>query len=83
MYVCVCNAITEKQVRQSVAGGASTLEDLQVDLGVASCCGTCVEAAETYLPGAVAVSRPESIAAVDGTPVRWVSRGPRQASRVA
>lgn len=49
MYVCVCNAVTEKQVRQSVAQGATTLEDLQIELGVGSCCGTCSEVAATYL----------------------------------
>lgn len=83
MYVCVCNAVTEKQVRQSVADGARTLEDLQVELGVATCCGTCTDVAGTYLPGAVSVQRPEAIAAIDATPVRWVARGPRRAAQSA
>ncbi|GAA4332876.1 hypothetical protein GCM10023144_23380 [Pigmentiphaga soli] len=50
MYVCVCNAITERQVRASVAAGASTLSDLQFDLGVATCCGCCADTARQYLP---------------------------------
>lgn len=83
MFVCVCNAITEKQVRHSVAGGARTLEDLQLELGVATCCGTCAEVAATYLPGAVSVQRPETIAAIHATPVRWVARGPRRAEQTA
>ncbi|MDX3906040.1 MAG: (2Fe-2S)-binding protein [Pigmentiphaga sp.] len=50
MYVCVCNAITERQVRNSVASGSVTLADLQFDLGVATCCGSCAETACQYLP---------------------------------
>lgn len=52
MFVCVCNAVTETQVRQCVANGAQTLGDLQFELGVASCCGCCAETAESYLAGA-------------------------------
>jgi bacterioferritin-associated ferredoxin len=52
MFVCVCNAVTETQVRQCVANGAQTLGDLQFELGVASCCGCCAATAESYLAGA-------------------------------
>uniref|UniRef100_UPI00349FCFB5 (2Fe-2S)-binding protein n=2 Tax=Pseudomonadota TaxID=1224 RepID=UPI00349FCFB5 len=51
MYICVCNAITERQVRASVDRGATSLEDLQFELGVASCCGRCADTALEYLPG--------------------------------
>ena len=37
MYICVCNAITERQVRASVDAGATSLSDLQFELGVATC----------------------------------------------
>lgn len=50
MYVCVCNAITERQIRSSVESGATTLADLQFDLGVATCCGSCADTASQYLP---------------------------------
>lgn len=49
MYVCVCNAITEKAVKEAIAGGARSLADLQAQLGVATCCGCCAGCAETYL----------------------------------
>ncbi len=52
MFVCVCNAVTETQVRQCVANGAQTLGDLQFELGVATCCGCCAATAESYLAGA-------------------------------
>jgi len=51
MYICVCNAVTERQVRASVDAGATTLSDLQFDLGVATCCGCCAATAQEYLPG--------------------------------
>lgn len=50
MYVCVCNAITDRQIRRCVEDGASSLEDLQIDLGVASCCGKCAEMCCSFLP---------------------------------
>ena len=51
MYVCICNAVTERQIHASVAEGASSLADLQFELGVATCCGCCADTAQQYLPG--------------------------------
>lgn len=51
MYICICNAVTERQVHAAVDAGATTLSDLQFELGVASCCGCCAETAQEYLPG--------------------------------
>lgn len=51
MFICICSAITERQVIKAVADGAETLVDLQVDLGVAMCCGRCADTASEYLPG--------------------------------
>ncbi len=49
MYVCICNAISEKSVKEAVANGARTLADLQAQLGVATSCGCCASCAESYL----------------------------------
>lgn len=43
MYVCICNGITDKQIRAAVAEGATSLEQLEAKLGVASQCGSCAE----------------------------------------
>lgn len=51
MFICICNAITERQVQSAVANGALTMSDLQGQLGVATCCGCCAETASEYLPG--------------------------------
>jgi len=56
MYICVCNAITERQVRACVDAGAASLDDLQFELGVATCCGRCAGTACEYLPGGRASS---------------------------
>ena len=56
MFICVCNAITERQVKAAVLAGAHTLSDLQAQLGVATCCGCCADTAADYLPGGRHVS---------------------------
>jgi bacterioferritin-associated ferredoxin len=45
MYVCLCNGITDRQIRSAVADGARCLSDLQSTLGVATCCGRCADCA--------------------------------------
>ena len=45
LYVCLCNPITENQVRRCVREGARTLSDLQACLGVAANCGSCAAVA--------------------------------------
>ena len=49
MYVCICNAITDKQIRNAAAAGARDLWGLQAELGVASGCGSCKEHAMEVL----------------------------------
>ena len=41
MYVCVCQAVTDRQIRQAAEGGARTLKDLRRELGVTRDCGRC------------------------------------------
>ena len=49
MYVCICNAITDKQIRKAAEAGATDLWALQSALGVASGCGSCREMASEIL----------------------------------
>lgn len=49
MYVCICNAVTERRIRQEVAAGARTLVDLKRTLGIGSRCGACESFAEEVL----------------------------------
>jgi len=49
MYICICNAITDKQIRKAAKAGAVDLRGLQAELGVATGCGSCKEAASEIL----------------------------------
>ncbi len=49
MYICVCNAITDKQIRKAAADGARDIWQLQRELGVATGCGSCKESATEIL----------------------------------
>jgi bacterioferritin-associated ferredoxin len=49
MFVCVCNGVTEGQIRDAVTDGVSSLSELCARLGVASGCGTCVDCARQVL----------------------------------
>jgi len=49
MYVCICNAVTDKQIREAADAGVRDLWQLQAELGVASNCGSCKEHASEIL----------------------------------
>ena len=49
MYICLCNAITEKAVRECAQSGACSLEQLSSELGIGTGCGRCCECAKEVL----------------------------------
>ena len=49
MYVCICNAVTDRQIRKAAAEGVESLRELRAKLGVAACCGRCAPAARAVL----------------------------------
>ena len=49
MYVCVCRAVTERQIAQAARNGAKSLKDLRNNLGVTSECGRCASCARQCL----------------------------------
>lgn len=49
MYVCVCNAVTDKQIIKAANQGASSLRDLREQLNVGTCCGRCASCARSLL----------------------------------
>ena len=42
MYVCICNGVTEQQVRAAAEAGCSTVSELTMRTGVGANCGSCV-----------------------------------------
>ena len=49
MYICLCNAITEKAVRECAQRGACSVDQLACELGVGSGCGRCRDCAGEVL----------------------------------
>ena len=49
MYVCVCQAVTDRQIREAAESGARSLRDLRRDLGVTRDCGRCASCAQECL----------------------------------
>ncbi|MGH3721049.1 MAG: (2Fe-2S)-binding protein [Pseudonocardiaceae bacterium] len=43
MYVCICRAVTEAQVRGCIADGACTVKDVVRSCEAGTGCGSCVE----------------------------------------
>ncbi len=41
MYVCLCKAVTDAQVRAAAAAGARSLADVSLACGAGSGCGGC------------------------------------------
>lgn len=52
MYVCICQAVTDRQIREAAMGGARTVKDLRRDLGVTRDCGLCASCARSCLESA-------------------------------
>jgi bacterioferritin-associated ferredoxin len=49
MYICLCNGVTERQIRECAAQGACSLKDLEHCLGVGAGCGRCGHVAKEVL----------------------------------
>lgn len=53
MYVCICNAVTEKDIHQAVKQGISSLETLSELTSVSLQCGCCKNHASKVLQEAM------------------------------
>ncbi|HVY79956.1 MAG TPA: (2Fe-2S)-binding protein, partial [Steroidobacteraceae bacterium] len=49
VYVCICHAVTDRQVREVVDRGVGSVAELQMHLPVGACCGRCVDTAEEII----------------------------------
>jgi len=49
MIVCVCNNISDREIRQAMELGITSMDELRDALGVATCCGQCFSCAEEIL----------------------------------
>ena len=49
MYVCICHAVTDRQIHDAVDGGAQDLTQLANVCGAGSNCGRCRETAQELI----------------------------------
>ena len=49
MYVCICNSVTDRQIRKAVEDGCDSLDKLREELRVGAGCGKCETCARQLL----------------------------------
>jgi bacterioferritin-associated ferredoxin len=42
MYVCLCHGVTDREIRETIAEGASSVEEVAHCTGAGTRCGSCV-----------------------------------------
>ena len=53
MYICLCNAISDHDIRRAAADGVIQFPELQRRTGCSDCCGCCESEARKVLADAV------------------------------
>jgi bacterioferritin-associated ferredoxin len=49
MYVCICNGVTEQQVRDAADAGCASVAELTMRTGAGANCGSCIGLAAELL----------------------------------
>lgn len=49
MYVCICNGVTDHDIRNAAAAGCGSMPELTMRTGAGASCGSCVEMATELL----------------------------------
>ncbi len=57
MFVCICRAVTDKQIAEAVDEGADHITQLEESCGVGTGCGSCREVAQQLIDERLAESR--------------------------
>jgi bacterioferritin-associated ferredoxin len=58
MYVCICMAVTEKDIRDAAASGLSSPTEVMEKTGAGSGCGTCRSTVISILEGSATKEAP-------------------------
>jgi bacterioferritin-associated ferredoxin len=53
MYICLCNAVTDHDIRREAADGVQSFSELQARTGCSDCCGCCEPMARATLAKAI------------------------------
>ncbi|MAE74008.1 MAG: (2Fe-2S)-binding protein [Bdellovibrionaceae bacterium] len=65
MFVCVCKAITEDQLQETLKKGHKSLEEVSGSCGAGSDCGSCLQRLQAYLDQADAIVGDQSASATE------------------
>ena len=57
MYVCICNGVTDHQIREAAANGVRSMAELTMRTGCGATCGTCVDTATAILEASITEQR--------------------------
>ena len=49
MYVCICNGVTDHQIRQAADAGCGSVAEMTMRTGAGGNCGSCLEMATEVL----------------------------------
>lgn len=71
MYVCVCKAVSDRQIRRAVReDGVVSLRELTRELALGTCCGKCVPQAREILSETLSSVHGDAAgAAIERTPM--------------
>ncbi len=53
MYICVCNAVNERQIEQAAAEGVRSIKGLCMATRAGTCCGKCLPEAKRVLDSVI------------------------------
>jgi bacterioferritin-associated ferredoxin len=42
MYVCICNGVTDRQIREAAEAGCASVAELTMRTGAGATCGSCL-----------------------------------------
>lgn len=68
MYVCLCHAVTDRQIKQAVVEGVCSLRQVQLCLRVGTNCGKCIPAAREVIGAALDATKLDNCAPLRQVP---------------
>lgn len=82
MYLCICKAVSDQQIRQAVEQGARTVGDVSARFGVGIECGKCIDGIHEFL-GVCLAALPTTAVDAAATPAMAVAPPPPPPPSVA
>lgn len=70
MFVCVCSAVTDSEIKDAIDEGVTSFDAMQDHLGVAKTCGTCSCEVKTLLQNKLSESLASRVGQTFPTPSR-------------